>query len=189
MAKNDSEYKYFMAPIRAYVWRTLPQSFLGLCLGYLIPTWLFFDVEEAWSIWESSIVLVAVLLGYAMPWALIVRKRPYIKATKEGISVIVDRFFSNKLAVVLYSQRGYGDEYLPMIIDYATPFSIEWNEIKYFKVEKRYLLYRLRLITYNRQGEFLYSSYSRQQVKLAKKNFERLRAEYLQNTDTKLSEK
>lgn len=91
-------------------------------------------------------------------------KRPHASASREGVTIRVDRIFNSRLARVLYSggQRGYVP--LRSAIFYLESEKLSWSDINRVVTVRKDLLYHVRVTSAGRKGRVVYASYTKKKA-------------------------
>lgn len=179
VGSRKAGYRFYAQPLAVFAWRLMPSELLGLCLGVLIVLWPFnhYNIEPNLMEWLG--VIISGLVFASVPFLLVRYYRPYVVADKTGIDVVVDQFFAIPAIRNLFAFRGFGDETLNYAIDFMTPWSMDWNEVNTFSVEKRYLLYHVWASIGQRKRVHLAVRFSRNSARNIITELKRLQAHEL----------
>jgi hypothetical protein len=163
------------APAVVYALRLYSIGLLGAAIGFFIAISIV-DVEDAdLQAWHIVFWFALAIIGSWLPAWPVIRLRPHVIADHTGLDVVVHPFFDNEAAKDLYAAEGYGDDNLPRVIDFMARADIPWAEAKYFKIEKKRMLYRLRLVLHGRTSVFICSRYSRKKIEAIQHQLEACR--------------
>lgn len=152
--------RFQSASLMLYALRLSSQELFCTALafaGLLLITLLF--TSEVPLIVFVPITIFSLAIG-ALPLLIVTKQRPSFGVSDKGIDISVNDFFYERFNRILFAQRGYGYDYLPMVIDFMKTQFIPWKDVKYFKIERRFLHYRLFVVLHGRSMRLLCSRYS-----------------------------
>jgi hypothetical protein len=170
---------------RRYNTHSLPVYFVRLLiveifyggLVFLLVALIFMDGDAV----PVHGLLAASFIGLfftLLPLVVVAKRRPHFTADKHGLHIYVDDFFRRKYVLWIYAAQGWGDKYLPMAISYLEPKEINWKDVKYFKLKRRYLVHQVIAIDHQRRSLFIYGGFSKRKVEIVRINLEKLRDQY-----------